>query len=208
MALPINYADVVMLFLFLFAAIGLLRGWHKEGVTSFFAAGLAVLVWKPSQARKIIDVANELIKLMAGFLKSGLSYQPDQIMAQNVDPDLLLDPDSYRLYIVVMVVLLIVSYLVGEVTFKQRITPLGRLLGGFLGAFNGYVILALIKQYLLNDLQAQGKLVAQSDELAVQLTGVPTSNFFAGSGIVFIFVVVIGIVALLVAGDKLRLPLK
>ncbi len=208
MALPINYADVVTLFLFLFAAIGLMRGWYKEGVTSFFAAGLAVLVWKPDQARNVIDVANDLIKLITMFLKSGFSLQPDQIMAQSVDPDLLLDPDSYRLYIVVMVVLLVVSYLVGETTFKQRITPLGRLLGGLLGAFNGYVILSLIKQYLLNDLQAQGKLVAQSDELAVQLTGVPTSNFFAGSGIIFIFVVVIGVVALLVAGDKLRLPLK
>jgi hypothetical protein len=129
-------------------------------------------------------------------------------MAQDVNPDLLLDPDSYRLYIVVMVVLLFVSYLVGEATFKQRITPLGRLLGGLLGAFNGYIILSLIKQYLLNDLQAQGKMVAQSNELSVQLTGVPTSNFFAGSGIIFIFVVVIGVVALLVAGDKLRLPLK
>ena len=142
------------------------------------------------------------------FVNSGFSLQPNVLMAQSVDPDLLLDSDSYRLYIVVTVVLLVVSYIVGEATFNAKVTPLGRLLGGMLGAFNGYVILALVKQYLLIQLQAEGQFVATSDQLSVQFTGVSTGNFFAGSGIIFIFIVVIGVVALLVAGDKLKLPLK
>ena len=208
MTLPIEYSDLVMLFLFVFAIVGLMRGWYKEGITSFFVAALAVLVWRPSLAQKIIEMVNDLLKLIIMFFKSGFSLQPQTLMAQTVDPKVLLDPDSYRLYIVVTVVLIAVSYVIGEATFKDKMTPLGRLLGGVLGAFNGYVILALGKQYLLNHLQSKNAFVAQSNQLSIEMANVPTSNFFAGSGIIFIFVVVVGVVALLVAGDRLKLPLK
>ena len=120
----------------------------------------------------------------------------------------MLDPDSYRLYIIITVVLIGISYLVGEATFNDKVTPLGRLIGGILGAFNGYVIITLIKQYMLNQLRAQGQFSAQSNQLSVQLTDVPTDNLFAGSGIIFIFIVVIAVIALLVAGDRFKLPLK
>jgi uncharacterized membrane protein required for colicin V production len=208
MTLPIEYSDLVMLFLFVFAIVGLMRGWYKEGITSFFVAALAVLVWRPSLAQKIIDTVNDVLKLVIMFFKSGFSLQPQSLMAQTVDPKLLLDSDSYRLYIVLTVVLIAVSYVIGEATFKDKMTPLGRLLGGVLGAFNGYVILALGKQYLLNHLESKNAFVAQSNQLSIEMANVPTSNFFAGSGIIFIFVVVVGVVALLVAGDRLKLPLK
>ena len=208
MTLPIEYSDLVMLFLFVFAVVGLMRGWYKEGITSFFVAALAVLVWRPSLAQQIIDIVNDLLKLIIMFFKSGFSLQPQSLMSQQVDPDMLLDPNSYRLYIIVTVVLIAVSYVIGEATFKDKMTPLGRLLGGVLGAFNGYVILSLGKQYLLNHLQSKNAFVAQSNQLSIEMANVPTSNFFAGSGIIFIFVVVVGVVALLVAGDRLKLPLK
>jgi hypothetical protein len=70
------------------------------------------------------------------------------------------------------------------------------------------VILSLVKQYLLNYIKSQGAFSATSRELSLQLNEVPTSNFFAGTGIIFVFIVVIGVVALLVAGDRLKLPLK
>ena len=208
MALPIEYTDLVMLFLFIFAVVGLMRGWFKECITALFSGALAVLVWQPDIAREVIEKINDLIKLIVMFVKSGFSLKPQTLMAQTVDPDLLLDPDSYRLYIIVTVVMLAVSYIVGEATFKGKMTPLGRLLGGLLGGFNGYVILALVKQYMLNHLIAKGVYSATSNQLSVQVTSVPTGNFFAGSGIIFVFIVVIGVVALLVAGDRLKLPLK
>lgn len=207
MVLPIEYSDLVTLFLFIFAVVGLMRGWFKEAITAIFTALLAVLVWQPNIAREIIETVNDLIKLIVMFVKSGFSLKPQTLMAQAVDPDLLLDPYSYRLYIVVTVVLLAVSYIVGEATFKGKMTPLGRLLGGLIGAFNGYVILALVKQYFFNHLRAKG-VSTLSNEMSVQLTSVPSGSLFAGTGIIFIFIVVIGVVALLVAGDRLKLPLK
>ena len=208
MPLEINFSELVSLFMFIFAIVGLMRGWYREGITSLFVAALAVLVWQPSMARGIIDKINDLIRLIVMFINSGFSLQPQRLMAQSVNNDLLLDPDSYRMYIVITVVMITVSYLVGEITFKDsKMTPLGRLLGGVLGAFNGYVIIALVRQYLNNHFASQG-IVAQSDQLSVQVTRLPMGNFFAGTGIIFVFIVVIGVVALLVAGDRLKLPLK
>lgn len=208
MVLPIDYSDLVTLFLFIFAVVGILRGWYKEAITSIFAALLAVLVWQPAIAREIVNTINDFIKLLVMFFRSGFSLDPGRLVSQTVPPDVLLDPDSYRLYIVVTVVLLTVSYVVGETTFHDRHTPLGRLLGGLLGAFNGWVILSLIKQYLLNYLRARGQFAAASNQLGITVTQVPTGNFFAGAGIIFILIVVIGVFALLVAGDRMKLPLK
>jgi hypothetical protein len=208
MTLPIDYSDLMTLVLFLFALVGFMRGWYKEGITSFCTAALAILVWKPAIAREIIDKLNEIIKIVVMLFKSGFSLDPSKIMAQSVDPDLLLNSDSYRLYLVLTIALLILSYFVGEATFKDRLTPLGRLLGGLLGIFNGYVILSVTKQYMVNDLSAKGQITAQANELSIQMTDVPMSNIFAGYGIIFVFIVVIGVVALLVAGDRLKLPLK
>jgi hypothetical protein len=142
------------------------------------------------------------------FIKSGLSTDPSRIMAQSVSPDLLLDPNSYRLYIGFTAIMVLVSYIVGDLSFKGKITPLGRLIGGILGLANGYVLLSLIKQFIVNYLQSQGEFFAQSDQLAVRVTNVPAESFLAGYGIIFVFVVLVGVIALLIAGDRLKLPLK
>ena len=210
MTLPIEYSDIVTLVLAVFAFVGIMRGWYKEGITSLFVAALAVLVWRPALANEIIGVINGVIKLVLTFFNARFSLDPSKLSAaaQSVEPDLLLDPNSYRLYIIVTVAALVVSYFVGEANFKGKTTPLGRLLGGLLGLFNGFVIATLLKQYLLNYLVSQNQYVAQSNQLAIQMTDVPTDNFFAGYGIVFILVVLVGVIALMIAGDRLRLPLR
>ncbi|MBN1581351.1 MAG: hypothetical protein JXA89_11675 [Anaerolineae bacterium] len=210
MILPIEYSDVITLILAIFAFVGIMRGWYKEGITSLFVAALAILVWRPALANEIIGIINGVIKLVLSFFNAKFSLDPSQLSAaaKSVEPDLLLDPNSYRLYIVVMVSLLIVSYFIGEANFKGKVTPLGRLLGGLLGLFNGFVIATLLKQYLLNYLVSQNQYVAWSNQLSIQMTDVPTDNFFAGYGIIFILIVLVGVIALMIAGDRLKLPLK
>ncbi len=208
MTLPIEYSDLLTLVLAIFAFVGIMRGWYREGITSLFTMALAVLVWKPAVAHKIIEWINDMIKFVVTIIKTKGSLDPARLAAQSVDPDLLLDPDSYKLYIVITVILVIISYFVGESSFKGKVTPLSRLLGGLLGLFNGFVLLSLIKQYMLNTLRAKGAMVTASNELTIRLTEVPTENFFAGYGILFVFIVLIGVIALLIAGDRLKLPLK
>jgi len=208
MVLPINYSELLILVLAIFGFVGVMRGWYKEGITSLFVVALALLVWKPSIAREIIDLVNKIIKLVVMFVKAGFSLDPSKIVAQSVKEDWLLEPDSYRIYIVLLVVMLAGSYLVGDATFKDKLTPLGRIVGGILGLCNGYVVLALVRQYMLDYLRSRNQFLAASNELSMQLKDMPTENFFAGYGIIFVFVVMIGVVALLVAGDKFKLPLK
>ncbi len=210
MTLPIEYSDLIILVLGIFTFVGVMRGWYKEGITSLFVAALAILAWRPQLANQIIGFVNGVIKLFLSFFKARGSLDPSRLgaAAQAVDPDWFLDPYSYRLYIIITVVLLIVSYFVGEANFKGKMTPLGRVLGGLLGLFNGFLIASLVKQYLLNYLLAKNQYVPWSNELAIQMTDVPTDNFFAGYGIIFILIVLVGVIALMIAGDRLKLPLK
>lgn len=208
MTLPVDYNQLVTLFLFIFAMVGLMRGWYKEGITSLFAALLALLVWRPEVARTLIGRFTEVLKVLVLFIRTGLNPEPQALAEPSVGVGTLLDPNSYEIYVVITVVLLAVSYVVGEATFKHRMTALGRVLGAMLGSFNGYVILALVKQFLINQVQVQAVGPIKGEQLSVQVTDVPTSNFFTGSGLIFIFIVVIGVVALMVAGDRLKLPLK
>jgi hypothetical protein len=210
MTLPIDYSDLITLVLAIFAFVGIMRGWYKEGITALFTIALAILVWRPQVAEKIIEVINGIIKLIASFFKAKGSLDPADLgaAAGQVSPNLFLDPDSYRLYIILTIVMLIVSYLIGEARFKEKVTPLSRILGGILGLFNGFVIVSLIKQYLLNYLRAKGGYVTWSNEVSIKLTDVPIDNFFAGYGIIFILIVLVAVIALMIAGDRLKLPLK
>jgi hypothetical protein len=208
MTLPVEYDQLVTLFLFVFAMVGMMRGWYKEGITSLFAALLALLVWRPEVARALIGRITDVLKVLIVFIRAGLNPEPQAVTQPSAGVGSLLDPNSYEIYVVITVVLLAVSYVVGEATFKHRMTALGRILGAMLGAFNGYVILSLVKQFLINQVQVQAAGPIKGGQLSVQVTDVPTSNFFTGSGLIFIFIVVVGIVALMIAGDRLKLPLK
>lgn len=208
MTLPVDYGDLVSLFLFIFALVGLMRGWYKEGITSLFAAALALLVWRPEVARVLIGRITEVLRLLVVLITSGLNPEAQALAEPSGGIGSLLDPDSYRIYVVITVVLLAVSYVVGEATFKQRMTALGRILGALLGGFNGYIILSLIKQFIINQVRAEAVGPIGAEQFSVQVTGVPTSSFLMGSGIIFILIVVIGVIALMVAGDRLKLPLK
>ena len=208
MVLPINYSELLIVVLAIFAFVGVMRGWSKEALTTLAVAALAILVWQPSIAEDIVAAVNKVIALLIMFFRAGFSLDLGKIAAQTVDPDSLLDPNSYRLYIAVTAILLVASYLVGDLTFKSRGTPLGRLLGGFLGLFNGYVIVSLIRQYAINYLRSKNQAFIASNEMSMKLTNVPAQGLFAGYGIIFVFLVVVGVIALLVAGDRIKLPLK
>lgn len=208
MVLPINYSDIITLILMIFAFVGIMRGWYKEGITSIFVAALAILVWRPAVANRIIDFLNAIIRLFLTFFKANLSLDPARLSAAATSVQPILDPASYKMYIVVTIVLVVISYFVGDANFKGKITPLGRVLGGLLGLFNGFILASLVKQYMLNYLIAKNQYMAWSDQLAIQMTDVPTDNFFAGYGIIFILVVLVAVIALMIAGDKLKLPLK
>jgi len=205
MTLPIDFRELQILIIGIFAFIGIMRGWYREGVTSLFVAVLGILVWRPETGQGIINWINEWIKIFLRLIRSG--FDPNRFATQTVSAAPVLDPSSYRLWVIVTAIMVFVSYLVGEATFNRKLAPLGRLLGGILGMANGYVLLALARQYLTDYWRAQGRVVAQSGPVTVQLTNVPAGNFAGGYGIIFILGILIAVIALLILGDRLKGPI-
>jgi hypothetical protein len=208
MTLPIEYSEVLILVVLVFAVVGMMRGWYREGITSLFVAFLAVLVWQPDIAERIIEFINDLIKYITNFISSGFSSAAARTAVEQSSPAVPLDPSSYQLWIMVTVGMVLVSYLIGEATFSGKMYPLSRIVGGFLGAANGYMLVTLAKEYLFTTAVSQGLASSQAaGPVSIQLTNVPTASL-QGAGVIFVLVIVIAVVGLLVAGDKIGLPLK
>jgi len=208
MILPIDYSEVLTLVLIVFGIVGMMRGWYREGVTALFVAFLAILVWQPEIGEGIINWINSLIQFILAFFRAGLTFNTTKLTAAAQGIGTVLDPSSYRMWIVITVLLVGISYAVGEATFNGHISALGRLLGGLIGAANGFVLFSLAKQFLTNYWSAQGRVMAQSGDVAIQMTNVPAGGFVSGYGIVFVLVLLIAVIGLLIAGDKFKLPLN
>ena len=208
MTLPIDFRELQLLILFIFAMVGIMRGWYREGITALFVAFLGILVWRPEIGEGLINWINNLIKFILMFVRSGFSFDPARLSTQVVSPSSLLDPSSYRFWMTVTVIMVIISYVVGETTFQGNMTGLGRVLGGVLGVANGFVLLSLARQYLTDYWRSQGLVVAQSGPVTVQLNNVPAGDFAGGYGIVFVLVILVAVIVLLIAGDRLRWPLQ
>jgi hypothetical protein len=208
MTLPIEYSDVLTLVVLIFAVIGMMRGWYREGITALFVAFLAVLVWQPDIAERIIQLINDLIKYFTNFITSGFSLEAAQFAVAQSNPNVPLDPYSFQLWMIITVIMIFFSYMIGEATFGGKMTPLSRIVGGFLGAANGFILVTLSKEYLFNAAVAQGQVSTQTaGPVSIQLTNVPTATL-QGAGVIFVLVIVIAVVGLLIAGDKVGLPLK
>ena len=208
MTLPIEYNEVLTLVLIIFGIVGMMRGWYREGVTALFVAFLAILVWRPEIGQGVINWINGLIEFILAFFRAGLTFNTARLTAEAQAVQPVLDPDSYRLWIVITVLLIGVSYAVGEATFSGSVSALGRLLGGLIGTANGFVLFSLAKQFLANYWRSQGRIVAQAGEVAIQMTNVPTDSFVSGYGIVFVLVLLIAVIGLLIAGDRFKMPLR
>jgi hypothetical protein len=207
MTLPIDFQELRLLILGIFAFVGIMRGWYREGITTLFVALLGILVWQPEAADKIINWINNVIKFLIMLFRSGFSFDPARIAAQTVSPDDLLDPSSYRLWTIITLFLVFASYAVGEATTNRPLTGLGRLLGGIFGLANGYMLLALARQYLTDYWRAQGQIVAQSGRVTLQMTDVPAGNLVGGVGVIFVLGILVAVVALLIFMDRLKGPI-
>jgi hypothetical protein len=209
MTVPIEYTEVLTLILVVFGMVGMMRGWYREGVTSFFVVFLAILLWRPEIGNSIIEWINGFLRFILSFFKAGLTFNTAKLSAASAEVGNVLDPTSYQLWIIITVVLIGISYAVGEATFDGPMSALGRLLGGVIGAANGYVIFSMVKQFLANDWGVRTGVSASSvGEVAIQMTNVPADSFVSGYGIVFVLVLLIAVVGLLIAADKLKIPLK
>jgi hypothetical protein len=146
----------------LFGLAGFIRGWWKEALTSGLLVSLLVLLEYPDLAQQFIDKINAVIDL---FRKTDAFNAAESIHT--------LQYDQKEVYIIVMIILIIISYFVGNAGIDHNVTTGGRIFGGILGFTNGFIILSLLKEYILGRFLPNSRLATELGAAAFTPAAVP-----------------------------------
>ena len=97
--------------------------------------------------------------------------------------------------------MVVLSYFTSRITLGGRtITLGGRILGGIIGAVNGFLVVNLVKEYIIGRFFPDTGLSATSaapDQLSIAITGVPPESLFTATPqlLVILFgVIILGII--------------
>ncbi|MBC7225582.1 MAG: hypothetical protein H5T59_15115, partial [Anaerolineae bacterium] len=167
--ITIDYDTLVLVAVLLFAGIGFFRGWLREGVTTVVLLVLVALLTKPELAEPIIVYINQLLKLILSFMKGGLTLDLEKILKTYQEMGDIFTPENpYQFLLWLTGALVALSYLGGRLALGtgDTLTPLSHLLGGLLGAFNGFIVISLVKEYLVKYVQNLPQPAAQVSALA------------------------------------------
>ena len=198
MDIYVNYEQMKWVFVGVFAFVGLFRGWLKELFTAFLLVLMALPLVYPSLADTIITFFNKLVQMFSAFLS--VVNNSDT----TVQGSAFTDSNSYTLFIIILGALVILSYMSDRIGFKQsEMTAFSAALGGLLGAFNGFMIISLVKDYVLGNflasqaMQTQGMGMPTISDMTMSIENVPPEPFYQGMGTILPIVLVGGIFVIL-----------
>jgi hypothetical protein len=171
----INWTVITYFMIGLFALSGFFKGWWKEAVTTVFMVGLVLLLQNPDLAQSLVDAMNSIIAWVWDLF--GQASQAPQ-----------LDAGSTTTWIIILILAIIFSVLVSRLLLpgaaresgaSYAVRPMGSILGGLLGAVNGFLIINLIREYV------DGRNLPPSG-LTTELSATGGSNLgMASSGVTF-----------------------
>jgi hypothetical protein len=159
----INWTLITYLVVGLFALSGFFRGWWKEAVTTLFLAILVFLLRVPGVAQALIDLINRIVAFIWGILPDSIqTFLTDFFQRafgiSTTGGVIQADASSGQTWLILMIVFLLIASLIGWLTLPNRVakpkgtvyvpTPLGSILGGLIGGFNGLLIISLVREYL------------------------------------------------------------
>lgn len=171
----ISYNDLLLVVIMLFGFVGIFRGWLKELFTSFLLVLMALPLFYPEMAKAIIDLVNRLFAIAMKFI----AVLTDGTVVQTTAVE---EPESYKLFVIILGILVVLSYTSDRIGFaEQNLTAFSALLGGIIGAFNGFMVLSLAKDYVLGNFFRGGAEVQAAvavSGLSLSIEDVPTSPSF------------------------------
>jgi hypothetical protein len=171
---------VITIVVITFAAInGLFKGWWREAITTLMLAGLLFLLQQPELANQIVTLLNRGLNALAGLYNRLLG----SVMPLSTET-IQLGADDPLTWFVILFVTLGTASLLGRLLLPggrssggmYAVQPIGHVLGFALGAFNGYLVLSLAREYL--DGRALPGNAAQTATAATGDFTVVTSNTF------------------------------
>jgi hypothetical protein len=163
----------------IFGLAGFMRGWWKEAITTGLLVFLLAMLKYPDLAAAVVDLLNQGLDLLSQLLiKTGLLQQS---IAH-------IDPANSQFYIFTLIFFIIISYFIGRsAAGTLNITVGGRMFGAILGLLNGFIILSLFREYILQRYLPNTGVTASAAATATTATmtvsNVPSQTVMDGAGI-------------------------
>jgi len=183
---PIPYDQVLLLVMGLFMFVGATRGAFREAITTAGLVVLLALLIKPELAELIIGYLARLLKLIIAFFRSGFSVNPEALLGAYGKVEVPISGDNpYPILILALVVFVFLSY---SSRGGKDVAAFSRIVGGLLGLFNGFLVVTLFKDYLLNYIYKRNPVAMATvggtpAQVSVAVSGLPTSGLLAGDGL-------------------------
>ncbi len=209
MAVTIPFLYIGVAVAILMAIDGAIRGSIKESVVTVVVLALSFLLIRDEWMQMLIDTINDVNSISHAVFQV---HRPDLAAmaeaAAQADP-FITEQNAHYFFLVTMVVLLIGAYLISShPLFKAPVNSTGRAIGAVLGAFNGYMIVAIAKEYLTQSFWRPAQQLA-NNTLSLQIRDVPAGfppQGYAGIALL-IFVLILTALAL-ISGIQFQLPVK
>jgi len=214
--ITIDYGNLAIVAPFIFAAVGILRGFAREIFTSAALLVLNYIILHPSAAQDIMDIANRLLNLFNAAFQNGVRFSAQNfVTAYSEAAPVVTQDNSYQLFVLLLIAVIVVSYLVGgRAIGGEAVAPLFRILGGLLGYLNGVMVIALVKEYLLgNFLKSPEILAAQAtavpNTVAIEIQNVPSQAILPTPMTVILLGIVVVVMLMLVLAARfgVRVPI-
>ncbi len=217
----INWTVVTYMVIGLFVLNGFYRGWWKEAVLTAFLAALVFLLQQPGIAAALIAFINGVLDTIWLFIPNAVLPIVDTVfedvlsVSTNGQP-LKIEAGNGDTWLVILLVVIGVAGLINRLSLPNhrtsgyQVAPTGGLLGGLVGGLNGFIIVGLVREYLIgSSLPGNGQglatEVASNNGIGVASSGigfravnVPDVSILdsfvpwiiIGAGLLFLFLVV------------------
>jgi hypothetical protein len=192
----VNWTLLSFIFVALFALSGFMKGWWKEAITTFFLGILVFFLQVPEMAVAFIDSINWVLEKIWGILPDSLAASLVDFMEQSLNLNIppegpQLDPTNPNTWLAILLLFVGFSILLSRLSLRRDLSrpqgrfyapsAIGSLLGGLLGAFNGFLIINLIREYLDGralpgelTLPGTSSFGASAANLSIQATDLPS----------------------------------
>jgi hypothetical protein len=208
--LTLDWETLVIIVAALFALSGFLRGWWREGVTTIFLILLTIFLTSPELAGGIIEFINGVIEaawsILVNLLEALGIVEPT--VAATSTPPIVIDPSDRTVFVIILIIMVLLSYFTSKITLGGRtVTVGGRIFGGILGAINGFLVINLVKEYIVGRFFPETGLTAQTaapDQLSIAVTGVPPESVFTDTSQLLVIGIGVVILMLLLANRLTR----
>ena len=199
--IEIDFITLTYMVIAVFGLVGFLRGWWKEAITTGLLTILLVMLREPNFAGTIVEFISGIV---TGIWDAVMSlFESSEVLSTTVQmqapPEV--DAERYSIYIIILVLLIIASYFFGKMGLATNLSAGARILGALMGFYNGFVIVSLVREFMVGrflpgaaDVSASA---APASSMSIQVTNLPQASI-ADSPTAF-FLISIGFVVFFLA---------